>query len=158
MWSEKECCILNNSWRSVDFTPTTIQTHWDLNKMADILQMIFSDALCWMKIIIFSLRFHWGLFLRVWLIIKHCRLFAPSHYLSQRWLSSWVKVAVASKTSPGIILCMHTANERWCYSVTPSLIGLAHTQNDPCLSRSDNIMPCCWLNKSMFIKACKKWH
>ena len=33
----------------------------------------------------------------------------------------------------GIILCMRPANERWHYSVTPSLIGWAHTstQNDP---------------------------
>ena len=31
----------------------------------------------------------------------------------------------------GRILCMRTANQRWCYSVTPSLIGWAHTQNDP---------------------------
>ena len=27
---------------------------------------------------------------------------------------------------------MRPANERWCYSVTPSLIGWACTQNDPC--------------------------
>ena len=31
----------------------------------------------------------------------------------------------------GIILCMHTANERWRYNVRSSLIGWAHTQNDP---------------------------
>ena len=31
----------------------------------------------------------------------------------------------------GIILCMHPANKRWRYSVTPSLIGWAHTQTDP---------------------------
>ena len=30
------------------------------------------------------------------------------------------------------ILCMCPANERWRYSVTPSLIGWAYTQNDPC--------------------------
>ena len=30
-----------------------------------------------------------------------------------------------------IILCMHPANERWRYNVTPSLIGWAQTQNDP---------------------------
>ena len=30
----------------------------------------------------------------------------------------------------GIILCMCPANERWRYSVTPSLTGWAHTQND----------------------------
>ena len=32
-----------------------------------------------------------------------------------------------------IILCMRPANERWRYTVTPSLIGWAHTQNDPCI-------------------------
>ena len=31
----------------------------------------------------------------------------------------------------GIILCMRSANEKWGHTVTPSLIGCAHTQNDP---------------------------
>ena len=31
-----------------------------------------------------------------------------------------------------INLCIHPANERWRYSVTPSLIGWTHIQNDPC--------------------------
>ena len=31
-----------------------------------------------------------------------------------------------------IIMCMHPANERRRYSLTPSLIGWVHTQNDPC--------------------------
>ena len=35
--------------------------------------------------------------------------------------------------SPGIILCMHPANERRRYIVTSSLIGWVHTQNDPCI-------------------------
>ena len=48
-----------------------------------------------------------------------------------------------------IILCMHPANERWCYTVTPSLIGWAHTQNDPCLwfictKCTANTMSCYW--------------
>ena len=30
-----------------------------------------------------------------------------------------------------VILCMRPANERWRYSVMPSLIGWVHTQNDP---------------------------
>ena len=34
---------------------------------------------------------------------------------------------------PGIILGMSAANERRRYYVTPSLIGWAHAQNDPCL-------------------------
>ena len=33
----------------------------------------------------------------------------------------------------GFILCMRPANERRRYIVTSSLIGWAHTQNDPCL-------------------------
>ena len=37
-------------------------------------------------------------------------------------------------TIAGIILYMRPANERRRYIVTPSLIGWAHTQNDPCLN------------------------
>ena len=33
----------------------------------------------------------------------------------------------------GIILCMRSANGRWRYIVTLSLIGWAHKQNDPCV-------------------------
>ena len=40
-------------------------THWGRDKMAAILQMIFSDAFCWMKMYEFWLRFHWSLFPRV---------------------------------------------------------------------------------------------
>ena len=32
----------------------------------------------------------------------------------------------------GMILCMRPANERWGYSVTPSLIGGVHALNNPC--------------------------
>ena len=47
---------------------------------------------------------------------------------------SEVELTKAAYISPWwrIILCMHTANERWRYKVTPSLIGWTHTQNDPC--------------------------
>ena len=34
---------------------------------------------------------------------------------------------------PGIILCIHPANERWRYIVTSSPIGWAHIQNNPCI-------------------------
>ena len=40
--------------------------------------------------------------------------------------------ALINNPGPGIILCMHLANERWRYTVTPSLIGWVHAQNDPC--------------------------
>ena len=39
--------------------------------------------------------------------------------------------------SAGIILCMHSANERWRYIVTSSPIGWVHTKNVPCISRHD---------------------
>ena len=42
---------------------------------------------------------------------------------------------------PGIILCMHPANERQRYNVKSSLIGWAHTQNDPCKLRMINSLP-----------------
>ena len=32
----------------------------------------------------------------------------------------------------GSIFCVCPANERWRYIATSSLIGWAHTQNDPC--------------------------
>ena len=37
-------------------------------------------------------------------------------------------------SSQDIILCMRPANERWCYSVTPSLIGRMHIQSYPCIT------------------------
>ena len=40
-------------------------------------------------------------------------------------------------TNAGNILCMRPANERWRYTVKPSLIGCSHTQNDPSSSLWD---------------------
>ena len=39
--------------------------------------------------------------------------------------------------SAGINLCKCPANERWRYTVTPSLIDWAHAQNDPCIRKLD---------------------
>ena len=36
------------------------------------------------------------------------------------------------KTRTQRYFCVHSANERWRYTETPSLIGWAYTQNDPC--------------------------
>ena len=54
-------------------------------------------------------------------------------------------------TWPGIILCMCSANERWRYSVTPSLIGWAHTQNHPCMAPGH--MPWLFDQESLLVKA-----
>ena len=49
-------------------------------------------------------------------------LMATSHYLCQCCKNLWWA---------GVILCMLPANEGWCYIVTVSLTGWAHTQNYP---------------------------
>ena len=70
-------------------------THLPLDKMADISQTIFSDALSWMEFFVFWLKFHWSLFLRVqlktnqhwfrwWLGAEQ----VTSHYLNQCWCDS----------------------------------------------------------------------
>ena len=48
------------------------------------------------------------------------------------WASISARVRGALRHVAGIILGMGTANGRRRYYVTPSLIGWAHTQNDPC--------------------------
>ena len=45
--------------------------------------------------------------------------------------SLFSKLSNISSRFPGIILCMGSANERRRYNETSSLIGWAHTQNDP---------------------------
>ena len=71
-------------------------THRGRDKMAAILQAIFSKAFSWMKMYEFRLRFHWSLFLRVQLtIFQHWfRRWlgadqATSHYLNQWCLIYW---------------------------------------------------------------------
>ena len=57
-----------------------------------------------------------------------------SHWLvaCTEWTLNIAVLYVISKyDKAGIILCMGPANERWHYTVMPSLIGWAHTQNDP---------------------------
>ena len=39
---------------------------------------------------------------------------------------------ITSYNCRDIFLCMCQANDRWCYNVTSSLIGWAHSQIDPC--------------------------
>ena len=48
----------------------SILTHLPPDKMAAILQTIFSDAFSWMKSFVFWLIFHWSLFLRVHLTVS----------------------------------------------------------------------------------------
>ena len=56
-----------------------------------------------------------------------------SLYLERYSLGCWPVCWDISHTVSVIILCMRPANGRRRYIVTLSLIGWAHTQNDPCI-------------------------
>ena len=69
-----------------------------------------------------------------WLPAYNCPMTTPSltpHTMTVRREVSAVTYDQLTIDIVGIILCMRPSNERWRYSVTPSLIGWAHTQNDP---------------------------
>ena len=68
-------------------------THWGRDKMAAISQTTLSIAFSLMKMVEFSLKFHWSLFIRVQLtIFQHWFRWwlgadqATIHYLKQWWL------------------------------------------------------------------------
>ena len=52
-----------------------------------------------------------------------------SHLITKLNTSSAASVYISTE----IILGMDSANERWRYTVTSSLIGWTHTHNDPCI-------------------------
>ena len=63
-------------------------------------------------------------------------LYTKIMYRTVRWQYRISQIAQIFGLAPRLILAMGSANERRRYSVTSSLIGLAHSQNDPCgLSR-----------------------
>ena len=61
-------------------------THAGLNKMVNISQTTFSNALSWKKIFVLWLQFHWSLFLKVYLTLWFRYWFGaeqlPSHYFN----------------------------------------------------------------------------
>ena len=81
-----------------------------------------------------------------WIFIKTSMKFAPAGsieviiglgnglVLNRQQAVTWTMLNKIYDTIWGIILGMGSANERRRYIVTSSLIGWAHTQNDPCIS------------------------
>ena len=65
--------------------------------------------------------------------------------------------AMLSWGSPGIILCMRPANERRRYMVTLSLIGRAHTQNDPWIFRPSHDASIGLIVVELFHKLSEYW-
>ena len=66
------------------------------------------------------------------LVGQCCGYWWPGNTRSQAISSHGIDLA--PPLPPGIISWMHPANKRRCYIVTSSLIGWAHSQNDPCTS------------------------
>ena len=52
--------------------------------------------------------------------------------ISSNWKLIRIPNNLYTYTISGIILSMCWGNERQCYNIMSSLIGLVHTQNDPC--------------------------
>ena len=57
---------IETRWCNLELHPGgNLLTHWGLRKMATNLQITFLKKFSWMKIVIFGLKFHWSLLLRV---------------------------------------------------------------------------------------------
>ena len=68
--------------------------------------------------------------------MEHCAYILVCIYLlieTSISMCTCIVIGLNQHTWSGIILCGRPANERRRYNVTPSLIGWAHTQNDPCM-------------------------
>ena len=93
----------------------SILTHWGRDKMDAIWQTMLSNALFWVKMLEFRLKFHWSLFLRVQLtIFQHWFWYwfgadqATSHYLNQWWLDYWRIYASLGLNELRIVLTQNT--------------------------------------------------
>ena len=81
--------------RSTFTTLMLYLTHWDRDKMADISQTTYSNALSWMKMFEFRKQFDWGLFLRIQVtIIQYCL---------KQWLGAEQTTVMASVGWPQLI-------------------------------------------------------
>ena len=59
------CCGWISDTKLFVAWPQMSLTHWGRDKIDAILQTTFSNAISWMKMFEFRLKFHWSLFLRV---------------------------------------------------------------------------------------------
>ena len=55
-------------------------------------------------------------------------------------MGTWIWSTLICDMNAGTILCLRPANGRRRYIVTSSLIGRAHTQNDPCEWHQDKVV------------------
>ena len=120
-----QICLLMISWFQEPSHSLPKHTEaW--KKWKYILHTTFSNAYSSKSHVIFWFAFCWGLILwcswhgALLQVIPCC--WKGNKPWSESMMSHW---------NPRIVLWMHPVNERWCYILTLSLIGWAHTQNDP---------------------------
>ena len=94
-------------------------THLPLDKMAAFSQTTFSNAFSWMKCLVFWLKFHWSLFLRVQFTITQ-RSFdvyfdlCLNHQVSKHWIHRWFETISQSLWRHyNALLCHWCAARKW---------------------------------------------
>ena len=95
---------LMNIWgmRVIQWFAAVRLAHLSLDKMAAILQTIFSDAFSWIKRFVFRFKFHRSLFVRAQFTSPNNNL-APSHYPNQRWHDSLTYICATRRRSVKLI-------------------------------------------------------
>ena len=93
--------------------------------------LLMANISCHHKLLNCGLVMHQITWLTLVQVMAWC-LMAPSHYLDQCWLiiKGVLWHSPECNFTRSAWESMHSANERWRYNVTSSLIGLVHTQND----------------------------
>ena len=92
-------------------------SHLPLDKMTAISQMIYSDASSWMKSLVFWLKFHWSLFLRVYLTI------------TQHWLGIGDKSLSEPMLQPDSLTHICSTKGRWVNALRPQQNGWNFTDS-----------------------------
>ena len=75
-----------------------------------------------------------------------------------QWVNRRMQLSTQNVLYTGIILCMRPANERQCYSVTPSLIGWGHTHNVPSVCRETAVTHWNYPPPTTVRNAASKWN
>ena len=96
------CCLWKSVW--LGCTKSGTLTHLPLDKMAAILQTIFSDAFSWMKSFVVWLKCLWSLFLRVQLTITQYVYWLVIYLLAFTGLQiRFINFATITVTKPSLM-------------------------------------------------------
>ena len=116
-------------------------THLPLDKMAAFSQTTFSNAFSWMKCLVFWLKFHWSLFLRVQFTITQRGFdvffdLCLNHQVSKHWIHRWFEtIAHSLWRHYNALLCHWCAARKWlsdwtCYESRVSFLIMGRTGHE----------------------------